>query len=71
MFCLFFTYLHIRAESFYRGDCIFNFQAGDQPVVNEVGPFVYREVRRKVGITKEADIIIYGRYTVQFSFTGP
>ncbi len=50
---------------------IFNFQAGDQPVVNEVGPFVYREVRRKVGITKEADIIIYGRYTVQLSFTGP
>ena len=37
-------------------------QAGAKPIVAEVGPFVYRETRRKVGITREADLIVYGRY---------
>jgi hypothetical protein len=36
------------------------FQNGSKPKVVEVGPFVYKETRRKVGITREADIIIYG-----------
>jgi CD36 family len=36
-------------------------QAGGKPKVAEVGPFVYKEIRKKVGITREADTIIYGR----------
>jgi hypothetical protein len=37
------------------------YQAGGKPNVTEVGPYVYRENRKKVGITREGDTITYGR----------
>ncbi|XP_023349462.1 lysosome membrane protein 2 isoform X2 [Eurytemora carolleeae] len=35
---------------------------GEKPIVNEVGPFAYREVRRKDGVTIMDDSISYGSY---------